>query len=131
MRITHVRVSQLEGILEHPSPFWDDAEDSTYPLPVGPGRYQIAAVFVAIETDEGVTGLGGPIDDERGRLIAQRFAPLLVGADPCADEQIWERLYRAGSHKRDRTTMGAISILDCALWDLKAKWLQVPVYRLL
>jgi L-rhamnonate dehydratase len=131
MRITQVRVSRLEGILEHPAPFWEDIADSTYPLPVGPGRYQIAAVFVEVETNEGVTGLGGPIDDERGRLIAQRFAPLIAGADPCATEQLWERLDRAARHEPDRRTMGAISALDCALWDLKAKWLQVPVYRLL
>ena len=40
-------------------------------------------------------------------------------------------MYREAVHGRKGTTMMAISAIDCALWDLKGRWLQQPVYRLL
>ena len=59
------------------------------------------------------------------------LGPLLVGDDPVAHERLWDRLYRHAVHGRKGVSMMAASALDCALWDLKGRWLGAPVYRLL
>jgi L-alanine-DL-glutamate epimerase-like enolase superfamily enzyme len=56
---------------------------------------------------------------------------LLQDVDPLATERVWDLMYREAVHGRKGTTMMAISAIDCALWDLKGRWLQQPVYRLL
>jgi len=95
------------------------------------GLYTIRAQFCEIETDEGVSGLGGPTTREQAYIIQHQFAPLLIGHDPLATERIWDRLYRSAVHGRKGVTMMALSVVDCALWDLKGKWAGAPVYRLL
>ncbi|MBI3962336.1 MAG: mandelate racemase/muconate lactonizing protein, partial [Deinococcus sp.] len=81
---------------------------------------------------EGVTGQAGPIQGmDQAFAISQQLAPLLLGHDPLATERIWDRLYRFMVHGRKGVVMQAISVVDCALWDLKGKWAGVPVYRLL
>jgi L-rhamnonate dehydratase len=145
MKITKIRLPQLEGVMEHPGEFWEErlvrpidiypehkAEGASSNTPkIAEGQYRIEAVFVEVETDEGVTGLGGPITADQGHLIARHLAPIVVGEDPLATERIWDKLYRAEVHGRGGTTMMAISALDCALWDLKGKWAGEPVYQLL
>jgi L-alanine-DL-glutamate epimerase-like enolase superfamily enzyme len=88
-------------------------------------------VFLEIETDEAVTGLAGPIGHEVAYIINQQFRGLLIGEDPRATERIWDKMYRLAVHGRKGATMMAISAVDCALWDLKGRWLGQPVYRLL
>jgi L-alanine-DL-glutamate epimerase-like enolase superfamily enzyme len=144
MKITKIRLPRLEGVMEHAGEFWEErlvrpidiypehkAEGATYIPREGEGKYRIEAVFVEVETDEGVSGLGGPITEDQGQIIARQLAPIAVGEDPRATERIWDKLYRAQVHGRGGTAMMAISALDCALWDLKGKWAGAPVYRLL
>ena len=57
MQIRQVDVSRLEGVLEHPEPFWDDVADSDYPLRAGSGQYRVAAAFVAVLSDAGLPAL--------------------------------------------------------------------------
>jgi L-alanine-DL-glutamate epimerase-like enolase superfamily enzyme len=97
----------------------------------GEGAYRIEAYFVEIEADEGVVGIGGPIPLEQAFIIDQNLRQHLVGADPLAHELIWDTLYRASVHGRKGVTMMAISAVDCALWDLKGRYLNQPVHRLL
>ena len=80
---------------------------------------------------KGVTGLAGPIPHEVAWVIDREFRGLLQGVDPLATERVWDLMYREAVHGRKGTTMMAISAIDCALWDLKGRWLQQPVYRLL
>ena len=54
-----------------------------------------------------------------------------MGADPLANEFIWDTMYRGSVHGRKGVTMMAISAVDCALWDLKGRYFNAPVYRLL
>lgn len=144
MKITRLHVFQLEGIMEHQGELWEErlvrpidiypehkAEGPNNTPKVGEGKYQITSGFVEVETDEGVSGLGGPITAEQARIIAQQLAPIVVGEDPRASERIWDKLYRSQVHGRGGASMMAISALDCALWDLKGKWAGAPVYRLL
>jgi mannonate dehydratase len=55
----------------------------------------------------------------------------LIGRDPRNTEDIWHYFYRGVYWKRGAVTMAAISAIDLALWDIKAKALQTPLYNLL
>jgi L-rhamnonate dehydratase len=148
VRITGLRLRQLTGIMEHEQPFWEErlarpidvypehkartaAEGYWMPQPIGPGRSRVISVFLEIDTDEGITGLAGPIPHEVAWVIDREFRALLQDVDPLATERVWDLMYREAVHGRKGTTMMAISAIDCALWDLKGRWLQQPVYRLL
>ena len=65
------------------------------------------------------------------RIILSEFKELLLGEDPRAVELLWDKMYRLAVHGRKGPTMMAISALDCALWDIRGKWANAPVYRLL
>ncbi|MBI3944052.1 MAG: mandelate racemase/muconate lactonizing protein [Chloroflexi bacterium] len=145
MKITNVRFVHLEGVLEHEGDLWE--ERTVYPMDLypdhrdkgahltpklGEGRYLVQSVFVLVETDEGVTGWAGPIDEAQAYIINYDLKSLVLGEDPLATERIWDRLYRSTeAHGRKGIPMQALSALDCALWDLKGKWAGLPVYRLL
>ena len=93
-------------------------------------RLEITQTFVFVETDLGLTGVAGPISRLWARLAAT-FEDVLLGEDPRATERVWDQLYRSAVHGRKGKTMQAVSVLDCALWDLKGKQYDEPVYRLL
>lgn len=94
------------------------------------GELRVSQLFLRIETDEGVTGLAGPI----GRTVASLaldLRDLLVGRDPRATEKLWDLMYRREVHGRKGKTMQAISALDVALWDCAGRYYGEPVHRLL
>jgi L-rhamnonate dehydratase len=148
VRITGLRLRQLTGIMEHEEPFWEErlarpvdvypehkaqtaADGYWMPRLIAPGRSEVISVFLEIDTDEGVTGVAGPVPHEVAWIIDREFRGLLQGADPLATERLWDLMYREAVHGRKGATMMAISAIDCALWDLKGRWMQQPVYRLL
>jgi len=92
-------------------------------------------VFVRVETDGGLTGYGmtGPIQRFAVReLINREIAPLLVGTDPFATERHWYDLfYRLNPRAQTGAWSSAVSAVDIALWDLKGKQVNQPVWRLL
>jgi len=76
----------------------------------------------------GFTGHGGPIKE----IVNGHFAPLLTGQDCIATEKLWDVMRRASSpYGTAGLASYAISAVDIALWDLKGKLLQRPVYELL
>ncbi len=90
--------------------------------------------FVAIETDEGISGIGEA--GITGRELAvqgaiEHFKPLLIGQDPFRTEHTWQLLFRGGFFPAQRILTAAIAAIDIALWDIKGKALGVPVYELL
>ena len=90
-------------------------------------------LFVEIETDSGLTGLGesgtwGHL--EASQAAIEKFGAYLVGEDPRRIEHHWNVMYRT-AHFRGAAIMGAISAIDIALWDIKGKHYGVPVYELL
>ena len=89
------------------------------------------AIFVELETTDGATGIGGPIDPDIAFIIDQQLRPLIEGADALAHERLWDRMYRDQVHGRKGVAMMAISAVDCAMWDLKGRMLGQPVVRLL
>jgi len=88
-------------------------------------------VYLEVRTDEGLTGLFGPVDGGHAIILRREFRDFLIGRDPLATERIWDLLLRRNRHARAGYYMMAMSALDCALWDLKGKALSQPVYGLL
>jgi galactonate dehydratase len=92
-------------------------------------------VFVRVETDEpglvgwGEASLGWQTNAVRGAV--RDLEPLLVGEDPRPVERHWQTMTRGLYFKGGIVTMSAVSGIDQALWDLKAKDLGVPLYELL
>lgn len=89
--------------------------------------------LVKIETDEGITGIGVGAA-ERGLIMTasiEHFAPLLVGEDPINVERLWHKMWEPKLVGRRGLTTRAISAIDIALWDLRAKVAGMPLYRLL
>lgn len=88
---------------------------------------------VQICTDSGITGLGqsGGWGFQRavGEMIRE-LTPMLIGQDPYRIEHLWNLLYRARPF-RGNMESSAIAAIDNALWDIKGKGLQVPVWELL
>ncbi|MBI4218904.1 MAG: hypothetical protein HY682_02090 [Chloroflexi bacterium] len=95
----------------------------------------LAWLFVEVETDEGIIGLGECTDYlSNPHLVRglEAVKPLVVGADPSHIEEIWQRLFHAYSDLNGRGYVShLISAIDIALWDIKGKVLGVPIYDLL
>lgn len=92
-------------------------------------------VTLRIETDEGVYGLGDATLNGRELAVASyledHVLPCLIGRDAFQIEDIWQYLYRGAYWRRGPITMAAIGAVDMALWDIKGKALNTPVYNLL
>jgi mannonate dehydratase len=92
-------------------------------------------VTLKLSTEDGVYGLGDATLNGRELAVASYLSdhvlPLLIGRDARKIEDIWQYLYKGAYWRRGPVTMSAISAVDTALWDLKAKSLNVPLYQLL
>jgi L-alanine-DL-glutamate epimerase-like enolase superfamily enzyme len=109
------------------------AAGPTVPVETSEGGppHPLQAIFLFIDTDVDVSGTYGPVPEQEARTIAAELVPVVVGEHPHAVERIWDRMYRSAIHGRKGETMMAISKVDLALWDLKGKLLNAPVYELL
>ena len=92
-------------------------------------------VTLKIETDEGLYGLGDATLNGRELAVVayleEHVIPCLIGRDPSRIEDLWQYLYRGAYWRRGPVTMTAIAAVDVALWDIKGKALNTPVYNLL
>ena len=97
-----------------------------------PGRNFVS---LKICTDEGLYGVGDATLNGRELAVSSylkdHIVPLLVGRDPHQIEDIWQFLYRGAYWRKGPVTMTAISAVDMALWDIKAKAAKMPLYQLL
>lgn len=90
--------------------------------------------FVKVETDGGIYGLGEGGLSRRGPALAEvvrSFEPFLIGADPFQTEHLWQVMFRGAFFPGGVVQAAAVSAVDIALWDIKGKALNVPVYELL
>ena len=95
-----------------------------------------STTLVQVETDDGVSGIGSCSGNgELIEIIIEKvLKPLLVGMDPTAIEDIWDRAYMRGGHKEFGTRgigIVALSGVDIALWDILGKVRGLPIYQLL
>ncbi len=91
-------------------------------------------VFVKVETNAGVIGWGeGTLEGKAGAVIAciEDFRDFLIGADPMQVEHHWQSMYVHSFYRAGPVMGSAISGLDQALWDIRGKVLNLPVYKLL
>jgi L-alanine-DL-glutamate epimerase-like enolase superfamily enzyme len=82
---------------------------------------------VTVETDADLIGVG----EGGSREMLEQCAGRLIGQDPFRTERLWQDMYRAFFYPPGREKIHALGALDLALWDLKGKALNVPVYALL
>jgi len=92
-------------------------------------------VTLKIETDEGVYGLGDATLNGRELAVKSyledHVLPCLIGRDAHRIEDIWQFLYKGAYWRRGPVTMSAIAAVDTALWDIKGKIANLPLYQLL
>ncbi len=92
-------------------------------------------VTLKIFTDQGIYGLGDATLNGMEKSVAAYLEnyciPSLIGMDPGNTEDIWHYFYRGVYWRRGAVSMTAVSAIDMALWDIKGKVLNTPLYNLL
>src|SRR5437868_6952303 len=116
MKIARIEVLQLR---------WDPKDPPT-----------AGSAFLRVWTDDGLCGLGEASPMQGGLaslgILKRDIAPAVVGADPLDHAVIHDRLlHRLVKLGPEGALGGALAALDIALWDLKGKYLNQPIYKLL
>lgn len=91
-------------------------------------------IFLKVHTNAGVVGLGEPLLEGRALTIQtaiKEIEPYLLGKDPRNVVHHWQAIYRHAFYRGGPILTSALSGIDQALWDIKGKLLNVPVYELL
>ena len=100
-------------------------------------------VFVKLVTDDSIEGVGevykAPFHPLTvAKLIEDVGATYVVGADPFQIERLWRSVYYGEGYEShdhhqhpDHATMGVLSAIEMACWDILGKALNQPVYNLL
>lgn len=95
-------------------------------------RNNIAATFnqsnmlVLVDTEQGITGIGEGGSPDLVRTLSRS----VIGKDAYNTEQIWQFMYMDAFYSPGREKIHALGAIDMALWDIKAKALNTPLYNL-
>src|SRR6516225_2869793 len=101
------------------------------------GTYWGEYFFVEVRTDAGITGWGEITTTTKiaNRAVAgmiRQLNDLLVGEDPTQIEWLWHKTFRSFTYTGSRgATTNVVSGIDIALWDIRGKLLDQPIYALL
>ncbi len=96
--------------------------------------YRSNWVFVKVETDKGIYGVGEATLEYHELSVAKAIEEIgvnLVGKDPHAIEAFWHYTYRNSYWQGGAVIISAMAAIEMALWDIKGKDLGVPVYQLI
>ncbi len=142
MRIEDVRILRVQGA--YAGPEFPAGDRQAQQLDIYPefnrlrpsassssAAQALEALYVEIQTDTDGVGLFGPIQDFQVSVIQQSLRSFLLRRDPQATELLHDQMLRMDRHGRSGLFMTAVSAVDCALWDLKGKLWDRPVYGLL
>jgi galactonate dehydratase len=92
-------------------------------------------LFLRLETSDGLVGWGEPLVEGRSRTVRAAVSELIdnfvLHEDPFDIQDLWQKMYRSGFYRGGPILMSAIAGIDQALWDIKGKHLDCPVYELL
>ncbi|WP_266082279.1 galactonate dehydratase [Haladaptatus caseinilyticus] len=92
-------------------------------------------LFLKVTTSNGIVGWGEPVVEGRAKTVRAAVEELmdnyLLGEDPLPIENHWQTMYRGGFYRGGPILMSAIAGIDQALWDIKGKQYDAPVYELL
>jgi L-rhamnonate dehydratase len=142
LKITDLELIELTGRYEteagingqqqvNPLDIYDSLRPTEYhDKPSGSKQVITKAIYLRIRT-AGPDGLYGPIERDAAIVVREDLRPFLIGKDALAGEALWDEMYRSNRHSRAGFFIMAISAVDNALWDLRARYYGVPVYRLL
>ncbi len=121
MKITEIHTHVLEAPLSQPFAY-SRAWYSTR-----------TAMIIEIVTDEGLVGWGEAYGPARiNAAVVEHFRSFLIGQDPLRTEWIWQEIYaRYRDHGQKGTIVQGLSGVDIALWDLKGKFFNQAVHRLM
>src|SRR5271156_693314 len=89
--------------------------------------------YVRVTTEDGTTGIGQSgawAHPDAVHAVMDEFKKYLVGQDPFRIEHHWQHLYRMAPF-RGAILSAAVSAVDVALWDIKGKHFQAPIWELL
>jgi D-galactarolactone cycloisomerase len=135
MQTFHTDMLPVRDVQAFPTSFPVDPKDS---VTIGVGRtVKRDAVIVKVTTEEGITGWGeahhGRCPGAVAHIVNTTLKACVVGQDAHDVTGIWKRMYdrQLGSHGMGAGACLAISGIDMALWDIRAKALGIPLYRLL
>ena len=97
---------------------------------------EIGFLIVRVHTQQGREGIGVTYHEVGGEatreLIIRNMVPRLLGRDPLQTEALWwEFFHYLRGVGRKGLMYCALSAIDIALWDLKGKFFDLPLYRLL
>ena len=90
-------------------------------------------LLIKIHCEDGTVGIGeGGVHgwQRPTKTMIETMEPYLLGKDPHQIEHHYQYLYRS-SHFMGSVVQGALSAIDIALWDIKGKRLEVPIYDLM
>lgn len=136
MKITEIRTRALgfsrspvtlRSHMMSPTSMFDDHYEKSW---FGP----CSTVIVEVFTDEGIVGVGtaGGFSSSPKEIIDRHLTPILIGENPLNNELVWEKMYRSTVRiGRKGAVSCAISAIDIALWDIKGKFFNTPVYNLI
>ena len=102
--------------------------------PIANGKHtytHVTFAVVEIATTEGITGIGLGGGGEIERATIARLTPMLIGEDPIDVERLWQKMWEPKLIGRRGLTTRAISAIDIGLWDIRAKFANLPLYKLL
>ncbi|MCS6859767.1 MAG: mandelate racemase/muconate lactonizing enzyme family protein [Abditibacteriales bacterium] len=125
MRITDVRALWLSAPLEQP--IGGSSRKKTW--------FNRQAVLVEVHTDEDLVGIGEvftTVPEVALVAVSKFYQPLLLGENPLDIERLWEKMYFGAGYSGVKGVMiEALSGIDIALWDLRGKVENRPVWQLL
>jgi L-alanine-DL-glutamate epimerase-like enolase superfamily enzyme len=115
----------------NPLDVYDQFRPAYYDNPAGMRDVQCESIYLRIRTSAGLEVLYGPIEREPATIVYEDLRPFLLGKDALAGEVLWDQMYRSNRHSRSGYFLMALSAVDNTLWDLRGKFHNVPVWRLL
>ena len=102
-----------------------------------PGTYWGEYLFVEVTTNEGVSGWGEITTTtklaNRGLCaMLKQIGGQIAGEDPSQIERLWHKIFRSFTYMGSRgAAVECVSAIDIALWDIRGKVLDQPIYELL
>ena len=91
-------------------------------------------LLLQVHTDEGLTGLGSPMNYEHGRTVERAILDMgdyLIGRDPLQIEDHWQTLFRSSYARQMPILLAALSGIEMACLDILGKTAGLPVWKLL
>ena len=91
-------------------------------------------LFLKMTTESGIVGWGEPVVEGRAATVAacvKEMTPFIIGKNAGDVEDVFQMLYRTGFYRGGPILTSAISGIEQAMWDIKGKFYNAPVYDLL